>query len=523
MSAELSPKNIVVITHDASEHDVFALLWQQGYSVQASGLNNEAMLAFADLVIIADQLLGHYNYQDIQNFYEILNSKYADTPVISLEGYGQLSGTQISLFLGDVSDRLQYSTKIKQLKQQNLDLINQLQKNKDTSELALTTQSEFLTRISHEFRTPLNAILGFSQLMSWDQLLTTEQRGYTEIIYQSGKQLLSLINDILEMSKIHSHRLEIDKKVFVVREMINDLKHIFNPKTEKKNLELILNIAEEVPVCIQSDETKLRQILVNILNTAVQSTQAGSITVNIFIAGNPLSKVLTLVFEIKDTGLGIHHLEVERIFEPFVQSGIKFEDGTGLGLSISKHFASLLGGELQVKSELGEGTTFTLSIPVEFPISLNTFSSDRPLQLGNQLGDQTTVSSLKILLAEDSLVDQKVLVRILNKMGYAVDVARDGLEVLAALEHKCYDIIFMDVQMPNMDGIEATKEILQRFNNAPVIIALTAGALPENRNRCIEAGMNEFMTKPIRPKQLKIVLDHWEHQLSSGNFYGLVN
>jgi len=514
---DFKPRNITIINNILANSDVCSLLLKMNCSIEVIQLQetrqeitiNEANIDLGDLIILGGDI------ENLENIYEIMGNKYPDIPVISLRDYAELETSIFaSIFMRDVSDRLQHSHRIKLLKQQNLDLEIKLQKSKNTSDLAIKSQSEFLTRISHELRIPLNGILGFSQLMSWDKLLTIEQRGYTEIIYESGKHLLSLVNDILEMSKIQSHRLEIDKKVFVLREMINDLIHIFNPKAERKNLELIFKIAEEVPICIQSDEIKLRQILVNILNNAIQSTQVGSITVYTFIAKDILGQASHIVFEVEDTGRGIPLLEIDEIFEPFVKTGVKFEDGTGLGLSISKHFASLLGGDLKVISKLGEGTTFTLSIPSEIDHHFTSLSGNRPSILENHQSE--SASNLKILLAEDSLVDQKVLVRILNKMGYAVDVAGDGLEVLAALEANLYHIILMDVQMPKMDGIEATKQILQKFADAPVIIALTAGASEADRQRCINAGMQDFMTKPIRPKQLKAVLDDWAQKLCLG-------
>lgn len=515
MGAESNSKNanITIISNNLPDQDAYKQLVKSGYLVKEIRFDGE-MIEVADLIIlgrdIANQLSAQSENQRDQDLSAILSNN-PDTPIIYLHKYGELSGLQASIFLQDISDRLQHSQRIKELKSQNLELSTQLQKAKDISEVEIKSKVEFLTRISHELRIPLNAILGFSQLLSWDNLLTMEQRGYTEIIYDSGKQLLSLVNDILEMSKIESHRQEVDKKVFVLREMINDLKHIFTSKAEKKKLELVLKIAEEVPICVQSDEIKLRQILVNILNNAIKETQTGSITLNTFICSDILTEQLHLVFEIEDTGAGITHLEIDSVFEPFVESGFKSEEGTGLGLSISKHFARLLGGELKVSSELGEGTTFTLSIPMEIPKNLANFSGDRFTKIENQKPE----SSLSILLAEDSFVDQKVLVRILNQMGYSVDVASDGVKVLAALETKFYDIVLMDVQMPNMDGIETTRQIIEKFGieNSPVIIALTAGALPEDRKRCMKVGMHDFMTKPIRPKQLKAVLDHWQQKL----------
>ncbi len=516
MSADLESNSkrasITIINDGLYDHDLDNLLAQVGYLVKQVPFVM-AMIGKPDLIILGRDPEPQLSQgSDPQNLYEILKSEYADIPLILLKDYGDPREFQTSIFLRDVSDRLKYSRRIQELKQQNLHLASQLQKTRDASELAIKAKTEFLTRISHELRAPLNGILGFSQLMSWDKLLTTEQRGYTEIIYDSGKHLLSLVNDVLEMSKIESHHLEIDKKVFVLREMINDLKHIFSPKAERKNLELILKISPEVPICIHSDEVKLRQILVNILNNAIQSTNVGSITLSAFIASDILTKALHLVFEVEDTGAGIPHLEINAIFEPFIQTGVKFEDGTGLTLAISRHFASLLGGDLKVASNLDEGATFTLSMPVEILDKMYSLAGDR----FKKSQEQKPNSSLKILLAEDSFVDQKVLVRILNQMGYAADVAGDGIEVLAALEHKTYNIILMDVQMPNMDGIEATKQILQKFGveNSPVIIAITAGAMPEDRSRCMEAGMNDYMTKPLRPKQLRAVLEHWEQKIS---------
>jgi signal transduction histidine kinase/CheY-like chemotaxis protein len=524
MSAEsnFEATNITIISGNSLHScNAYNLLKNLGYLVHKIGFAQVA-IADSDLILLGedDQLADCLANQIpfAQTLAQTLKTDYPDIPVIYLKNYGEFSELQTAIFLSDISERSRSGQRIKQLKQQNLDLVNQLQKVKDAGEFALKAKNEFLTRISHELRAPLNGILGFSQLMSWDQLLTMEQRSYTDIIYDGGKHLLSLVNDILEMSKIESHRLEIDKRVFVLREMINDLKHIFSPKAEKQKLELILKIAEEVPICVQSDEVKIRQILVNVLNNAIKFTQSGSITLNTFMAADISSKSWNLVFEIEDTGTGISCLEIDRVFEPFTQKGS--EEETGLGLSISKHFALLLQGDLSVTSNLGEGTTFTLSVPVEIPDGLSnaedsnfkrgSFAGDRLIKLENQ-----ERSNLAILLAEDSFVDQKVLVRTLNQMGYAVDVAGDGFGVLAALDSKFYDIILMDVQMPNMDGIEATKQILTKLgkDNSPIIVALTSGTMPKDRDRCLMAGMDDFITKPLRPKQLKAVLDLWQQKL----------
>jgi signal transduction histidine kinase len=237
----------IIIGNSLHSYNAYNLLKKLGYLVHKIEFAR-ATIANSDLIILGegDQLSDCLANQML--FVQTLKTNYPDISLIYLKNYGEFSELQTAIFLSDVSDRLQSGQRIRQLKQQNMELVNQLQKAKDVGEFALKAKNEFLTRISHELRAPLNGILGFSQLMSWDKLLTMEQRNYTDIIYDGGKHLLSLVNDILEMSKIESHRLEIDKRVFVLREMINDLKHIFSPKAEKKNLELILKIAEEVSI-----------------------------------------------------------------------------------------------------------------------------------------------------------------------------------------------------------------------------------------------------------------------------------
>lgn len=524
---------MMIMSNDLGDRLVHNLLLEEGYyikEVEIEQLTSSSASEIIDLVIVgknihnqSDLCLSSLHIHakegncgcEVDRFFQKLKSAYgenADIPIVYLKNYqfyseaSDSNSIEVSKFLGEVKDRVTFISKIRELKQQNLELENQLQKTQDACSNAIKAKNDFLTRTSHELRSPLNAIIGFSQLMCWDKLLAAEQRGYTEIIYDSGKHLLSLVNDVLEMSKLQSHQMEVDKKYFVLREMINDLKYIFTPKAEKKNLKLEVKIGEEVPVCIQSDEFKLRQVLVNVLNNAINSTQDGSISLQILLTSDILTHSLHLSFEVQDSSSGMTHSEVDTIFEPFGQNCRG--EGTGLGLSISRQFTTLLGGELNVKSELGEGTTFILSIPVEMPISyvgdrLKNFESEKPK------------SNLSILLAEDNIVDQKLLVRVLQQMGYAVDVARDGLEVLTALACKPYDLILMDVQMPNMNGIETTKQIIKRLGNvnAPVIIALTGGGMPEDQRQCLNAGMADFLTKPVRPKQLKAVLSHWEQKL----------
>ncbi len=395
-----------------------------------------------------------------------------------------------------------------------------LQKAKESAEVASRTKSEFLANMSHELRTPLNAILGFTQLMSDDESLNVSQKETLGIINSSGEHLLCLINDVLEMSKIEAGRVVLNETIFDLYYMLDSLKNMLKLKAKAKGLRLMFEIAADVPQHVSTDEIKLRQVLINLIGNAIKFTQEGSVILRVASPPRPptvgndgdFTDRKVIQFEVEDTGVGIAGEELFSVFKPFVQttSGRKSQEGTGLGLPISRKFIRLMGGNIAFSSGLGKGTTFTFDIKVQAITLPEESQKLREFAAGN-LSESITVSPPRILLAEDNIVNQKVALRMLSKLGYEADVVQNGKEVLEALKHHHYDVILMDIQMPEMDGLETTKHILECKSDrtCPIVIAMTANAMKEDRDRYLQAGMKDHIAKPIRLEELQKVLKYW--------------
>ena len=370
---------------------------------------------------------------------------------------------------------------------------------KEQAELAVRTQSEFLANISHELRTPLNAVIGFAELMLKQEhgpLGTKHYVEYVTNIRDSGANLLQIINDILELSKLESGKMSLTLGPLDIAEIPRQVLSLFSMSAREKGVELTLSLSPEVPECIVGDPGRLRQILVNLVGNALKFTADGSVEVSLSYAGTPAEGMLRC--DVKDTGIGISDDALDTVFGRFVQadsSTTRSFGGTGLGLTITRDLVALMDGDIGVDSVLGRGTTFWFTIP--------TREADRGTQDGDAARQKNvaepTLRSLAILVAEDNVLNQKILAAHLHRLGHRVCIAGNGAEAVDMVQNQTFDIILMDINMPVMDGVSATREIRSLPGPAASIpiIAVTANAMVKDRDYYLAAGMNEYVSKPV--------------------------
>ncbi|OCR02225.1 hypothetical protein BCD67_10765 [Oscillatoriales cyanobacterium USR001] len=383
-------------------------------------------------------------------------------------------------------------------------------------------KSEFLAAMSHELRTPLNAILGFTQVMSRDRSLNQQQQENLGIINRAGEHLLNLINDILEVSKIEAGQAELNFSGFDLIYLLFDLQEMLLLKAQSKGLQLIFDIAPNVPKYIQTDERKLRQVLLNILENAIKFTERGSVTLRVRIGleteenstkfpSQNLPQSVQLLFEIQDTGTGISATEIEQIFQAFTQTetGKKSQQGSGLGLAISQKFVQLMGGDIAVRSILRQGTAFSFDIPV-------TLVEERDIKIAKPhrqiIGLAPDHPKYRILVVEDRYESRLLLVALIRAIGFEVREAENGQEAIELWWNWEPHLIWMDMRMPIIDGYEATKHIKSHLKGQKtVIIAITASAFEEERSLVFSAGCDDFVRKPFRDEDiLEMIAKHLE-------------